>query len=402
MINNRKVIYIMAPLLLIVVLLIGGVMPYFLFYFFIAGLILPIIHNLVALKGLKGQVQLPKDSLYIGEQITIGYRIENRSLFYIPYLEVRSSIIRRLTGEVQEPEVTSLESKRELMRSQAVTLKRRGYYVLGDLEVVLRDVFRLFTFQKQIKSEAALMVYPEIISLSSFAISASQQLGELRVNDPAYEDKSRIASLRGYLEGDSMKRIHWKMTAKKGDLIVKNYENRGDTQVAIFIDNEITGFRGDVDRRLEDKVVDGALCVTNYCLEKNIDVTVETQADDQPVRIKGSKKTDIKPFLEAFALFKGDGQRSLKSIMTTRMETLGKGATVLIVTPSLNKENGALGIQLKMSNLNPLFMVITDNQSRTGVIDSQAKKMLKQEGVPLYLIDVKTNIKEYLEGDRNE
>lgn len=372
-------------------------MPYFIFYVFLLTLLFPVFHNLVVLGGLKGTVQMPKDSLYIGDQISIGYRIENRSIFYVPFLEVQSAISKRLTGKVDPPEITSMDSKSDFIRGQAVTLKRRGYYELGDIEITLRDVFRLFSFKKRIASEGALMVYPEVINLSSFEITASQQLGELRVNDPAFEDKSRIASLRTYQEGDSMKRVHWSMTAKKGDVIVKNYENRGDTHVAIIVDNEMHLYLRDVDRRLEDKVVDAALCMTNYCLSHNIEMTLDTQRGEVPLHITGHQKSDLKPFLETFALFQGNGKQDFKTFMLPRLSTIPKGSTVIVVTPNLSKEMGAQGIQLKMNNLNPLFMVVTDQENKTGFVDPQVEKKLKQENISLYHIDYKTNIKEMLE-----
>ncbi len=397
MINNKKFLLLAGLILTFTVVFVGGVMPYFIFYVFLLTLLFPVFHNLVVLGGLKGTVQMPKESLYIGDKINIGYRLENRSFFYVPFLEVQSAISNRLTGSVDPPEITSMESKSDFVRGQAVTLKRRGYYELGDIEITLRDVFRLFSFKKRIASEGALMVYPEVINLSSFEITASQQLGELRVFDPAFEDKSRIASLRGYQEGDSMKRVHWSMTAKKGDLIVKNYENRGDTHVALFVDNEGHLFLRDVDRRLEDKVVDAALCMTNYCLSHNIEMTLDTQRGEVPLHLRGHQKSDLKPFLEAYALFKGNGSQDFKTFMLPRISMIPKGSTVIVVTPNLNKEMGAQGIQLKMNNLNPLFMVVTDQSSGTGFVDPSVEKKLKQENISLYHIDYKTNIKEMLE-----
>lgn len=397
MINNKKVLLLTGLILVFTVVFVGGVMPYFIFYVFLLTLLFPVFHNLIVLRGLMGTVQMPKGSLYIGDEVSIGYRIENRSFFYIPFLEVQSAISNRLTGIADPPEITSMDSKSRFVRGQSVTLKRRGYYELGDIEITLRDVFRLFSFKKTIASEAALMVYPEVINLYSFNISASQQLGELRVFDPAFEDKSRIASLRSYQDGDSMKRVHWSMTAKKGDVIVKNYENRGDTYVAMLVDNEMHHYLRDVDRRLEDKVVDAALCMTNYCLTHNIEMTLDTQQREIPVHITGRQKSDLKPFLETFALFQGNGRQDFKTFMLSRINTIPKGATVIVVTPNLDKEMGARGIQLKMRNLNPLFMVVTDNRNNNGFVDPQVEKKLKQEKISLYHIDYRTNIKEMLE-----
>ena len=55
---------------------------------------------------------------------------------------------------------------------------------------------------------------------------------------------------------------------------------------------------------------------------------------------------------------------------------------------------GALGIYLRMKNLYPLFIVITDNEKETGYIDGQIENRLKSEDIPVYWLDYKTNIKD--------
>jgi hypothetical protein len=148
---------------------------------------------------------------------------------------------------------------------------------------------------------------------------------------------------------------------------------------------------------LEDTVVDVALSIVNYFLNQNIGVFLETQNEGEYIEIYGQQKSDLKPFLEAFALFAGNGAYDAKSILLAKVEKVKKGSTFIVITPSLDKSMGANGILLKMKNLNPLFIVVTDMGNKTGYIDHLVEKRLKQEGIPLYIIDHSTNIKEALE-----
>lgn len=79
------------------------------------------------------------------------------------------------------------------------------------------------------------------------------------------------------------------------------------------------------------------------------------------------------------------------------METIKKGSTVIIITPNLDKTMAAYGIQLKMKNLNPLLIITTDIKNKTGYLDLGVETRLKQEGIPVYIIDHGNNIKEALE-----
>ena len=384
-------------LLLSFVLFIGGTMPYFLFYVFLLTFTLPLIHSLISLRKLNGSVEVPNDALFTGDSVNINYQVENSSLFNIPYLEIKSDITKQLTGIDDDNIIISLARKSCFTRGETVILRRRGYYELGQIEVTIQDVFKFYSFKKKIRNITSLLVYPETINLSTFKITASQQSGELLVRNTTFEDKSRINTLRDYREGDSVKSIHWKLSAKKDNPIIKEYENRVDTNSIIFLDNSNKLLAKDVDRRMEDKIADIALSIIAYYLNHNIEIIMETQREKNIVNIKGQHKSDLKSFLEALARFKGNGEYDINDILMTRIERIKKGSTVIVVTTNLDKAMGANGIYMKIKGLAPLFIVVADMSNKNGYIDPEVEKKLNQDGIPVYILDFSTSIKETLE-----
>ncbi|WIV13743.1 DUF58 domain-containing protein [Proteiniborus sp. MB09-C3] len=381
----------------IFVLLVGGTIPYFLFYIFLLTFLIPLIYNLVILMNLKGYIRVPSESLFAGGSIILEYEVKNDSIFHIPYLEIHSNISKQLIGNNSPIVALSLEKKGTFAHSETITLKRRGYYELEEMIVTVHDVLGFYSFKKKISSTTSILVYPKATKLSTFKITSSHQSGEALIQNTVFQDKSRIASLREYKEGDSVKAIHWKLTAKKDIPIIREYENYGDTYATIFIDNESKHYKRDVNRHIEDKAASAALSIINYCLDQGIDVSLETQDAQKYIQIQGQQKSDYKPFLEALARFKGNGAIDFKSLLITRIETLKKNSTVIIITPNFDKEMGTLGIQLKMRNFNPLFILITDMENSMGYIDREIEIMLRRENIPIYILDHNTNIREALE-----
>jgi len=397
--NKRKFIPLLIFFVLLAfVLLVGGTMPYFLFYILLLTYLIPFIHCLINYLFLEGKIDIPQGSLYTGDSIIVKYKIVNNSIFPITYLEIENDFSKKLTGKDSPKIILSMGKKESYQDSETIVLKRRGFYEMGEINLTIKDAFGFFSIKKKISSTTSLLIYPEIIGLTTFKISTSQQAGDLLIRDSSFQDKSRIYSLREYLEGDSIKSIHWRLSARKNTPIVKEYENRGDTQVNIFIDNEYRLFKNDYDNRIEDKIVDVTTSIINYCLNQNIQVTLETQDHNKYVNIQGQQKPDFKPFLEVLAKFKGNGSLNFTSFVNSKVETINRGATVVIITPNLDKAMGALGIYLRMKNLYPLFIVITDNEKETGYIDGQIENRLKSEDIPVYWLDYKTNIKDTLEG----
>ena len=169
--NNFKFSFLLIFVILFAfVLLVAGTMPYFIFYVFLSAILIPLIHSLIVLKRLTGSVDIPKGALFTGEEVKINYNIKNTSPFSIPYLEIKSNITKDLTGVDSNPVLISLEKKASFYNNDTVSLKRRGFYELGDIEIKIIDVFKFYTFKKNISNNLSLLVYPEIISLSNFRI----------------------------------------------------------------------------------------------------------------------------------------------------------------------------------------------------------------------------------------
>ncbi len=394
---RKNIVFMLFIILLISVLFIGGKMFYFLFYAYIFSFLIPLIHTFIIYKNITGSVNIPSKSIYVGDKLVISYTVRNLSKFTIPYIEIENNISKELTGEAIPKIVTTLNSRDYFTYNEELILKRRGYYPLGEIHVIIKDIFGFFTIKKKVTSKTSLLVYPIPTELNSFKITSIEQIGDMIIDNKAFEDKSRISSLREFREGDSVKAIHWKLSAKLDELIMKEFDNSADTNVIVFVDNYYELYKKDLNRRLEDKIVDISISVINYYLEHNIPVTFQAQDGEKTIEINGSKKSDLKPFLEALAKFESNGTFNFETFMKKRMNIIRKGSTVVIITPNLDKSTGAQGLLLKSKNLNPLFIVVTYNESSIGLIDATVEKGLSREAIPIYILDYETNIKAALE-----
>lgn len=393
----RFLIVVIFIVLVSYLFLVGGQMPYFLFYVFILSFTIPFFHLLIGRRGIKGSVDLPRKSVFPGETLQIKYRIENNSLVNIPYLRIENIISKNLTGV--EPTIShiSLARKKDYYNSEALTLTRRGYYELGELNLSFKDVFGIYNLSKRISSSLSLLVYPEIIKLSAININTSLQTGELLSNKVGFQDKSRIKSLRDYVESDSVKDIHWKLSINRESPLLKEYESRGDNKVYIFLDNQEILYKNDFDRRLEDKAAEVALSILDYFLGHNIGISLTTQIQDKITVIEGNNESEIKAFLDCLAYFKGNGKLSLKDLLEGMIDSIYQGSSLIIITPNLEKSLGSQAINLKMRNIIPQIIYVTDKENHKYSTDANLLGSLKKEGISLVMVDFKKSTKEALE-----
>jgi uncharacterized protein (DUF58 family) len=115
---------------------------------------------------------------------------------------------------------------------------RRGRYVFADVRVVLEDAFGLQRAELPIDTASTLLVYPRLVELDrlfSEGGTFAQDGRRLLLRRPSGFD---LHSVRDYEQGESLRKVHWRSTAKRGELMVKELEDAPRDEVAILLDGD--------------------------------------------------------------------------------------------------------------------------------------------------------------------
>ena len=100
----------------------------------------------------------------------------------------------------------------------------RGYYQIGPLVLETGDLFGLHRRWRVLTHPHFVLVYPEVVPLEGYGLASRRPIGEVRMVHRLYEDPTRIAGVRAYQAGDPLNRVHWRATARTGQLHSKVYE----------------------------------------------------------------------------------------------------------------------------------------------------------------------------------
>jgi uncharacterized protein (DUF58 family) len=101
---------------------------------------------------------------------------------------------------------------------------RRGYYQIGPLVLETGDLFGLHRRYRVATKPHFLLVYPRVMPLEGYDVSSRRPIGEVLMAHRLYEDPTRISGVRQYEAGDPLNRVHWRATARTGELHSKVYE----------------------------------------------------------------------------------------------------------------------------------------------------------------------------------
>ena len=184
----------------------------------------------------------------------------------------------------------------------------RGVCPVGVEYVDMYDFLKIFRLRKKITDHSILIVCPNIVPFSDemFSITPAQEAGVSR--KASFEDYSSITDVRRYEYSDSMKRVHWKLSAKKDELLVKNYDHTNTMVTAILIDNRSTADSIADPAKLEDVFIETAVSICKYNLDDNYPVMLDYIDNKNPARVYESNSAGFDRLFFAAASIRIDAE----------------------------------------------------------------------------------------------
>jgi uncharacterized protein (DUF58 family) len=112
----------------------------------------------------------------------------------------------------------------------------RGRYAFEETTAVIEDPFGFDRVELELAAPGALLVYPRLVALDrlfSETGSSARDGRRLLLRRPSGFD---LHSVREYQQGESLRTVHWRSTAKRGQLMVKELEDSPRDEVAVVLD----------------------------------------------------------------------------------------------------------------------------------------------------------------------
>lgn len=118
--------------------------------------------------------------------------------------------------------------------SYPIFASRRGRWELGPLNVRHSDPLGMAVTSSTLGSAASVTVWPEVteLRLPSDSLVGEPDRVALGARSPSTDD----AALRDYREGDDLRRVHWRSSARRGDLLVRSDERAGMRAASVLLD----------------------------------------------------------------------------------------------------------------------------------------------------------------------
>lgn len=145
------------------------------------------------------------------------------------------TVIETVAGEQRIATIGPLTPQGSDHISYAIPTDRRGLLTAGPLVVRRFDPFGLVTADRRFTSTCTVSIRPRQYALRMLPSGRQRDLeGPTRERS---EGSASFHQLRGYVPGDDLRRIHWRSTAKTGDLLVKQMVDTTRPELVLVLDN---------------------------------------------------------------------------------------------------------------------------------------------------------------------
>jgi uncharacterized protein (DUF58 family) len=152
----------------------------------------------------------------------------------------------------------------------------RGRYPLGPLQLRLTDPFGLCELTRSFSAQDTLTVIPRVEPLPPVRLAGEATgYGEGRQRSLALAGEDDVIP-RGYRYGDDLRRVHWRSTARYGELMVRREEQPQRARCTVLLDTRGTAYAGAGPDSAFEWAVSGAASVLVHMLERGFSVRLLT------------------------------------------------------------------------------------------------------------------------------
>lgn len=155
-----------------------------------------------------------------------------------------------------------------------ILCRYRGEYNIGVKSVVVTDLLGLLRIRYPAPCTLSMSVLPRIHAVEKISLAPLEDDAKLLRFSHANSMEPPDCDLRRYVQGDSIRRINWKVSAKKRELLIRQSSEIQNMGIVLILD--LSFLHGETYDRIitEDKIIESALTIADFLVKKRVPLTI--------------------------------------------------------------------------------------------------------------------------------
>jgi uncharacterized protein (DUF58 family) len=328
---RRLQLLVIAAILLVAAFSTGLEFLFFLVYLSIIVIGGSYVVTRLGLSDLEAGYAVSQLNGHVGDRIRVTYTLRNTSRIPKPWLEVHNPTT--LPGGLPGRAIP-LGPRAERSWLVRAPLVRRGHFRIEPLQIRTGDPFGFFEASASVGQGVAVIVYPRIERIPLWRIPAANLEGSQAAPERTLQTTPLATTVRPWAPGDSFNRIHWRATARHGEIQVKEFELEQTADAWIILDLERASQAGRGDESTVEAAVRVAAAIADKAILENRAVGVTVNAHRMAVLPSDRGSRQHLKIMQLLAAVDGDGTTPLVETLVTTAPRLRRGMTAIVITSS--------------------------------------------------------------------
>lgn len=336
--KNRISYIIILFLALIYIYFDGGFLPYTLFYIVLMTPAVSLLYMLIVYNTFKYSEKLEKREYQKGDILNYSLKLHNVTPFYIPCLTVNMHMEGRILIHGMKNERLALKPFEAQEFSFNVPTRYRGKYMVGISYIEIRDFLNLVSVKYKPGETKYIRVYPRVLPVDELEIPY------VRISENEYLSRNRntghteIRDIRDYMYGDSLKKIHWKLSSKFSKLMTKETTASSEKEFWVMLNLEAIGGDAENALKIEDRTIEVLVSLARVFLNSGIAIRLCLFREEQESMIY-SDMNGFQQLYELLAFMPFDRKVSFEEAMNYFIESMPERQSVMIFTPVVSENH---------------------------------------------------------------
>jgi uncharacterized protein (DUF58 family) len=270
---------------------------------------------------------------HVGDKMRVTYTLRNSSRLPKPWLEVHNPTT--MPGGLPGRAIT-LGGRSERSWLIRAPLTRRGHFRIEPLHIRTGDPFGFFEASATVGQGISVVVYPRLEPLPMWRLPSASLEGSHASPERTLQTTPLATTVRPYAPGDSMNRIHWRSTARHGDIQVKEFdlEQTADAWIILDLQRGIGAGRGD--ESTTEAAIRAAASIADKAINEKRAVGMTVNAGRMAFLPADRGGRQHQKIMALLAAVDADASTPLVEAIIASVGRLRRGMTAVVVTPSID------------------------------------------------------------------
>ena len=395
---NRRFIGMVVLLLVVGFYALGTGFDFFFRFLYVLLLVTGIgfLWAWLNLRGIDLKVTRDANRGQVGGYLAGQVSIVNHTRMPKSWLEVAEA-----TGPSADASGRGLALVREQVRSWRIRtyLAKRGVYRSGIVKLVSQDPFGLFRLRRDFVDPNPYIVFPAVEALPDLDARFAGLPSDSRATKHWEQITTDVSSIRPYVEGDSMRRIHWPYTARMNELMVKEFDMGLSAEAWVLLDmHHLSHYGIELDdvNNTEELAVTVAASIVNRLMDQSMPVGLAANGDQEHIFRPDSRPGQRGRLIATLSEVRALGQVTLQVFIFGVRSHLNQFNALTVVTASVETQWVASLTHLRRQGIEVSVVLVDRSSFGSPTNMSVPIEELSANLIPVYMVRLGDNLNDAL------